>query len=75
MAYHNNTAFSTFDADNDAVRGENCAVQWHGAWWYRDCHSVNLNGVWGIKSGQGVRWFTERDILYPSFTEMKIRRL
>ncbi|GFR72522.1 tenascin [Elysia marginata] len=75
MTYHNNMAFSTYDRDNDAWRAGSCAVTWHGGWWYRDCHSANLNGQWGLRSGQGVRWYTERDILYPSFTEMKIRRV
>nr|KAG5690201.1 hypothetical protein BaRGS_016592 [Batillaria attramentaria] len=43
MAYHNNRPFSTRDSDHDSSGG-NCAVNKHGAWWYRWCAYNNLNG-------------------------------
>jgi hypothetical protein len=43
MNYHSGFQFSTFDRDND-VCGCNCAVTYHGAWWYGACHNSNYNG-------------------------------
>lgn len=37
LSYHKNQMFSTFDSDNDIDNQKNCAKNWHGAWWYRDC--------------------------------------
>ena len=44
LSIHNKRKFSTSDNDNDGRFGENCAVKYHGAWWYNDCYQVNLNG-------------------------------
>ncbi|XP_058444403.1 microfibril-associated glycoprotein 4-like [Malaya genurostris] len=38
MSYTKNAYFSTYDEDND-THEENCSVKYHGAWWYRNCHS------------------------------------
>jgi syndecan 4 len=46
MEYHNGQQFSTFDQDNDWQRSS-CAVDKHGAWWYKYCHNSNLNGKYG----------------------------
>ncbi|XP_028390982.1 ryncolin-1-like [Dendronephthya gigantea] len=43
LAFHNTMQFSTKDRDNDISSG-NCAKTWNGAWWYKNCHSCNLNG-------------------------------
>ncbi|XP_060586278.1 fibrinogen alpha chain-like [Ruditapes philippinarum] len=45
LKYHNLRPFSTFDRDLDSVV-QNCAVERHGAWWYKNCGYVNLNGYY-----------------------------
>lgn len=37
--------FSTTDRDQDTHK-TNCAVAYHGAWWYTKCHAANLNGLY-----------------------------
>uniref|UniRef100_A0A182WM35 Fibrinogen C-terminal domain-containing protein n=1 Tax=Anopheles minimus TaxID=112268 RepID=A0A182WM35_9DIPT len=43
LTYSNGMKFSTFDEDNDEGGGQ-CAVVYHGAWWYKSCYYSNLNG-------------------------------
>ncbi|XP_005095103.1 fibrinogen C domain-containing protein 1-A [Aplysia californica] len=72
MAKHNGQQFSTKDRDND-VWDKNCASVFHGAWWYKNCHSVNLNGLWAsTENAKGLGWqsVTGGSV---SFSEMKIR--
>jgi hypothetical protein len=53
--------FSAKDSDNDSYGG-NCAVEFHGAWWYSDCHSSNLNGAYlngpHESFADGIDWYT-----------------
>ena len=43
MTYSLGQPFSTPDADHS---GHNCAAWSHGAWWYLNCYSANLNGLY-----------------------------
>ena len=61
MIYHKNRPFSTKDADHDSRGGStpNCAINYHGAWWYGGCEHSNLNGDYAEEQGktlQGIHW-------------------
>jgi len=73
LAYHDGMAFSTKDKDNDDSIG-NCAINHHGAWWYRHCYESNLNGKYGVRDYTGSTWSSSQYI-YATYTEMKIRVL
>uniref|UniRef100_A0A674K7P3 Tenascin C n=1 Tax=Terrapene triunguis TaxID=2587831 RepID=A0A674K7P3_9SAUR len=74
MTYHNGRSFSTFDKDNDAAI-TNCALSYKGAFWYKNCHRVNLMGRYGDNShSQGINWFHWKGHEYSiQFAEMKLR--
>ncbi|KAL0965360.1 hypothetical protein UPYG_G00280240 [Umbra pygmaea] len=74
MTYHQGRPFSTYDNDND-IAVTNCALSYKGAFWYKNCHRVNLMGKYGENShSKGINWFhwkgNEHSI---QFAEMKIR--
>lgn len=53
-------------------------MNYHGAWWYSDCHSSNLNGLYlggPHKSyADGVNWKAWRGYNYSyKVSEMKVR--
>jgi hypothetical protein len=52
LASHHGEKFTTWDLDNDVWDSGNCAEFIHGAWWYWDCASSNLNGPYK-KAGSG----------------------
>ena len=68
--------FTTYDRDNDELKGRNCADDGHGnesgGWWHNSCNHINLNynynhtGSWGFMY-LGDKWYD------PKFIEMKIR--
>ena len=43
FSFTNGMQFSTKDRDHDIYNGQ-CAVSYHGAWWYKNCYTSNLNG-------------------------------
>ena len=47
---HNGMMFSTIDKDNDADLATNCAQLCSGGWWFNNCHSVYLNGLYPTAS-------------------------
>ncbi|KAL9974208.1 hypothetical protein ACROYT_G011221 [Oculina patagonica] len=46
LSYHRDQPFTTRDQDNDSKDNRNCAMEYHGAWWYIACHVSNLNGIY-----------------------------
>lgn len=77
LTSQNNMLFSTKDQDNDQG-SSNCAVRYHGAWWYSDCHTSNLNGLYlrGLHKSyaNGVNWKSWKGYNYSyKVSEMKVR--
>ena len=81
----NGMKFSTFDQDNDIHNGKNCASKYGGGWWFSNCFSAFLNGLFPPKdrppidcldyNTQYMTWhsfnYCYGDVIY---SEMKIRR-
>ena len=77
MRDHEDQAFTTQDSDHDHINA-NCAVKFHGAWWYNKCLKSNLNGHYlGGRTdvfAKGVVWKDWKGLNYSlKKTEMKIR--
>ncbi|XP_071837840.1 uncharacterized protein [Apostichopus japonicus] len=71
LLLHEGLPFSTFDQDHDNENG-NCAIGYHGAWWYKQCGASNLNGDYHatIKNTSifweylaGYPWFIEHVVM------------
>ncbi|CAH3194193.1 unnamed protein product [Porites evermanni] len=74
---HRGQPFTTKDQDNDNNAG-NCAVAYKGAWWYTNCHTSHLNGLYHHGShssyADGVNWYAWKGHYYSAKrAEMKIR--
>ncbi|XP_075046294.1 angiopoietin-related protein 7 [Mixophyes fleayi] len=78
LRYHNNTAFSTKDKDNDKCL-DDCAGLRKGGYWYNCCTDSNLNGIFyrngdHIKHTDGISWYGWHGSTYSlRRVEMKIR--
>lgn len=76
LSRHNTQAFSTKDKYNDSHSGADCAKVYKGAWWYKNCHVSNLNGLYlGNKNNTGMRWYHWKDAQSMKTTSMMIRRV
>ncbi len=76
---HNGQKFSKRDKDNDEAANSNCAQTKTGAWWYKGCHSSNLNG-WNFGTAdqtpyaKGIVWHAVTTHYYSlKSVEMSIR--
>ena len=72
LTFHNGHIFSTKDQDNDQSKS-NCSIHLgeQGAWWYGDCRTSDLNGVYRNGADHGTMvWDGIRPI---KRAEMKIR--
>ncbi|KAJ8339423.1 hypothetical protein SKAU_G00362090 [Synaphobranchus kaupii] len=74
LTYHQGRPFSTYDNDND-IAVTNCALSYKGAFWYKNCHRVNVMGRYGDHShSKGVNWFHWKGHEHSlEFVEMKMR--
>ncbi|XP_010626423.1 angiopoietin-related protein 7 [Fukomys damarensis] len=78
LLYHNNTAFSTKDKDNDNCL-DKCAQLRKGGYWYNCCTDSNLNGVYYRQGDHrqhldGITWYGWHGASYSlKRVEMKIR--
>uniref|UniRef100_A0A8C8VFV2 Fibrinogen C-terminal domain-containing protein n=1 Tax=Pelusios castaneus TaxID=367368 RepID=A0A8C8VFV2_9SAUR len=77
LSEHSGMMFSTQDRDND-LSLNNCAVNFKGAWWYKDCLWSNLNGLYLTGTHEtyadGVIWSSGKGHKYSyKMAEMKMR--
>ncbi|XP_039446736.1 fibrinogen-like protein A [Culex pipiens pallens] len=72
LSYHKGMKFTTRDSDNDE-HSANCAVNFHGAWWYNGCHRSNLNGEHSKENNyKTINWFNSGVGL--KYSRMMIRK-
>ena len=61
LSRHSSYQFSTKDQDNDVYTSGHCAQGYTGAWWYNNCATSNLNGVYYLgpdsPNWKGIVWY------------------
>ena len=78
FSYHRGWPFSTPDEENDFKPTGNCALEYHGGWWFKWCHKAFLNGPYmhgrNPDHGEGNIWEHFRGVRYSlKSSQMKIR--
>ena len=78
LSYHRGSPFSTKDRDNDNYSGDCVALYGKGGWWFDNCVTSNLNGLYlhGTHSTawEGVDWGEWKGDKYSAKrAEMKIK--
>ena len=84
LKINNGQRFTTFDNDNDVHSTANCGDAYKSDWWFKNCFTGNLNGIYhsggkvtvaasGIPCGTKTPFsdYHENSLF---FTEMKVRR-
>ncbi|XP_058460492.1 microfibril-associated glycoprotein 4-like [Malaya genurostris] len=80
LIYHAKGKFSTFDNDNDE-NPTSCAMTYFGAWWYKSCHTSNLNSRYipagaMVEANKMIVWRKWKGDLHTlKKTRMMIRRI
>jgi len=77
LEYEHQMKFSTKDKDQD-LWSKNCAQEFTGAFWYKDCSQVQINGQYlkgpNDQPRKGITWYTFRGHEYSLKTsQMKFR--
>ena len=78
FSYHNGWPFSTPDEDSDFSAVDNCALKYHGGWWFKWCHKAFLNGPYihgpNPDHSEGNIWEHFRGVRYSlKNSQMNIR--
>ena len=77
MRYHNGQVFTTNDHG-----GNDCTKKYSTGWWYKNCHTVNWNGLYYdlpaanglLSSGYGLSWSCYRSHKH-SYKKVEIKLL
>uniref|UniRef100_A0A182WDC5 Fibrinogen C-terminal domain-containing protein n=1 Tax=Anopheles minimus TaxID=112268 RepID=A0A182WDC5_9DIPT len=75
LLYHKDMKFSTIDRDNDDNAGDSCVVLYSGAWWHKNCHYSNLNGLYkeGVDAKHINWYYYKTSHLGMAYSRMMIR--